>query len=164
MATGIRIPREKAAWQAGLQSWGFRMEGTPSCGIPLFSVVMYVCTIQNQIPSNYICTCSWRNNFQLWLISVISVFVIDLTSFRYMTTGFRLRGQECRSLKAAPIICICTYGVHTSNHAPSDLKCLLEIKGRPKFDPLSWWSSISPNESQNFAKAECKGLWNVLEF
>lgn len=42
-------------------------------------------------------------------------FVNPLTSFRYIRTGFRLRRQECRSLKSAPIICICTY-VHQITH------------------------------------------------
>lgn len=113
----------------------------------------YVCMYNTKSdPSNYICTCRWRNNFQLWLISVISVFVIDLTSFRYMTTGFRLRGQECRSLKAAPIICICTYGVQYIKSRTEWFEMPAGDKGKAEI----WWSSITPNESQNFAKQSAK--------
>lgn len=120
--------------------------GAPSCGIPLFSFCMY------KIRSVQLCTCRWRNSFQLWLIFCYSFEEFQVYNDQFQTQGAGMQEPEDGSNYMHLYI-------RTSNHAPRNLECLLETKGRPKLDALNW-SSITPTSHK--IRKQCKSLLNVL--
>lgn len=95
------------------------------CGIPLFSLCMYRPTMYLQMKKQLsivarickICFCYSFEKFQVYN-----------DQFQAQGPGMQEPGDGSNYMHLY---------LRISNHAPSNLECLLEMKGRPKFDALN---------------------------
>lgn len=117
------VTKEKAAWQAGLQSWGLRMGGgAPSLWDP-FIFLMYV---QNQIlPTMYL---QMKKQLSIIVAHICKIcFCYSFEKFQVYNDRFQAQGAGMQEPGDGSNY-MHLY-LRISNHAPSNLECLLENEG-----------------------------------